>query len=68
MSYLIDICKVGNKGEQSVDTCQFLNRTKQGYFCKKLTLKSLQIYNNYTNSLLGDNCIGLPENNNLKLG
>ena len=63
MCYLVNVCKVGDKGQQSVDTCQFLNRTKLGYFCKKLTLEGKR---NHTNSLLGDNCVGIHESVNIQ--
>ena len=51
-NYIIEICLVGPNGSQAEYTCKWLNRTREGYSCKKLTGEAC------TNSLKGDHCKG----------
>lgn len=64
-NFLLNICKVGERGEQAIYTCKYLNRNLRGYFCMKLSEQKDEVAKSA--GLKGDYCEGMSANQNLEL-
>jgi hypothetical protein len=64
--FLLNVCHVGEKGEQLITTCPFLNRYGTiGYRCEKLTLKN-ELIQKSNSDLKGVPCEGKDFDINLE--